>query len=45
MPSPKGTTRKAGRSATQQRLLPGLSIPGRSLYPSVTFLGCNFKLC
>lgn len=45
MPSPKGTTRKAGSSATQHRLLPGLSIPGRSLYPSVTFLGCNFKLC
>lgn len=45
MPSPKGTTPKAGSSAAQHRLLPGLSIPGRSLYPSVTFLGCNFKLC
>ena len=45
MPSPKGTTQKAGSSATQHRLLPGRSIPGHSLYPSVTFLGCNFKLC
>lgn len=47
MPSSKGTTRKAGSSATPAQAASWTlgSVSGHSPCPNVTFLGRNFKLC